>query len=219
MLSLNWISTEFTITLSAAVDRLMPVELWKIPVCPAVAQLSWAQHVLSPFHDVSLSSVLCFLFSVANHKEFLPSLASEGWHGGGPLGLRSSEHVLSHCSAPPAPERWAAASRAAWLSCVRRWWAEPAGQSPSIWSTQRLSVGWPSSTWPLPRVTPPSSRPSSSGGKAGVLLTHQEALSVATSGRKSGHSGRMGSSQQRSLSEDSSSEFCELLPKKYWARC
>ena len=155
----------------------MPLELQKIPVCPAVGvPLSWTRHVLSLFHDASLSSVLRFLFSIANHTEFVPPLVSEGWHGGGPLGLQSSEHVLSRYSAHPALGRWAAALRAEWLSCVRRWWAEPAGQSPSIWSTQRLSVGWPSYTWPLPRVMPPSSRPSSSGGKASVLLTHQQAL-------------------------------------------
>lgn len=32
--------------------------------------LSWTQHVLSPFHDVSLSSVLRLPFSV-NHKELV----------------------------------------------------------------------------------------------------------------------------------------------------
>ena len=64
-------------TVSCSKQTLMPLELWKIPVCPAVGVLlSWTQHVLSPFHDVSLSSVLRFPFSIANYKEFVPLL----WH-------------------------------------------------------------------------------------------------------------------------------------------
>lgn len=66
-------------TVSCSRQTLMPLELQKIPVCPAVGvPLSWTWHVLSLFHDASLSSVLRFPFSIANHTEFVPPLVSEG---------------------------------------------------------------------------------------------------------------------------------------------
>lgn len=159
-------------------QTLIPLELWKIPVCPAVGVLlSWTQHVLSPFHDVSLSSVLRFPFSIANHKELVPLL----WHPKADMvvGLWASGHpgtraVSLQCTSGPGTLGSCFESRVV-VVCEKMMSRACWRQSPSIWSTPKTFRGMTLLHLAAAQGYATLIRPSSSGGKASVLLTHQRA--------------------------------------------